>query len=117
MIKSFRHLRNPLLQLHFLLLFMLYYTGSSFFSHIHIIDGQPIAHSHPFAASNSHEHTSAEFSLLTVVTNFSATEVILSMSITAFWVIISAFGISKAITTVLFYYNQSSFLRPPPCFN
>lgn len=114
MMKSFRHFRNTWLQLHFLLLFVVYYAGSNFFSHTHSIDGEVVAHSHPFAGSGGHHHTSVECSIISLVTHFTATESALPVSISMFLILIASFGICYVLDKVSFYFNHSHFLRPPP---
>lgn len=114
MINSFRHLRNPWLQLHFLLLFVVYYAGSNFFVHSHRIDGKAVAHSHPFAGTNDHHHTTAEFSVLSLVTHFSATAAVMAIAATTFRLVVSILGSFDTSNRLSFYFNRSNFLRPPP---
>ena len=116
MMKSFRHLRNTWLQLHFLLLFVVYYAGSSFFSHTHTIDGQSVTHSHPFAGSNGHHHTTAEFSIISVLSHFSAMQGADSIQLASFWLLIAAFLTPALAKPVFYYFNRTHFLRPPPRF-
>ncbi|KAB2829487.1 MAG: hypothetical protein F9K10_00115 [Paludibacter sp.] len=114
MMNSFRHLRNTWLQLHFLLLFVVYYAGSNFFAHTHSIDGKPVAHSHPFAGSNGHQHTTAEFSVLSLLTHFSATPTTVCTAVAAFRVVVAILGKYDSISRLTFYFHRSNFLRPPP---
>lgn len=114
MMNSFRHFRNPWLQLHFLLLFVVYYAGSNFFAHTHTIDGEKVVHSHPFAGTNGHHHTTAEFSTLTLVSHFSATAAAMVISAITFRVVISILEIFTTTNQLGFYFNHTNFLRPPP---
>jgi hypothetical protein len=114
MMNSFRHLRNPWLQLHFLLLFVVYYAGSNFFAHTHTIDGQRVAHSHPFAGTSGHHHTTAEFSTLSLVSHFSATATVMVTAATSFRVVVSVLEIFKTTNQLGYYFKRSHFLRPPP---
>lgn len=112
--KSFQHLRNPWLQLHFLLWFVVYYAGSNFFTHTHQFEGRSVVHSHPFNDSNGHKHTTAEFSVISALTHFIAT--------TSGWVTIAGtFRVNFKIlaspalaSSVLSAVLCIHFLRPPP---
>lgn len=112
--KSFRHLRNRWVQLHFLLLFVVYYAGINFFPHTHIIDGKSIVHSHPFSASNSHHHTSAEFTLLSDLTHYSLIDTTLTFMLVANGLLLAIFRIKGSTEPISFYFNTRPFLRPPP---
>ncbi len=116
MMNSFRHLRNNWLQLHFLLLFVVYYAGSSFFTHTHTIDGQSVTHSHPFEGTNGHHHTTAEFSIISVLSHFTTTQWADSTQLALFWLLIAAFLTPALAKPVLYYFNRTYFLRPPPTF-
>ncbi len=45
------------------LLFIAYMGGITFFTHIHIVNGVTIAHSHPYQQGSEHEHSTTEFEL------------------------------------------------------
>lgn len=45
-------------------LFVSYYACSTLFYHTHIIDGEPITHSHPYIPSANHCHTGATAHLI-----------------------------------------------------
>lgn len=40
------------------LLFVFYYAGSNFFSHIHTVDGVKVVHSHPYSGDGKQHHHS-----------------------------------------------------------
>ena len=60
------------------LLFIIYYSNVSFFTHVHIEQGATIVHAHPFAASNGgagHQHGSlAEIQLYHVLSTIVAAD-------------------------------------------
>ena len=52
-----------------LILFCWYYTGSNFSSHIHVMNGKSIAHSHP-CASKTHSHNTQQLTAIALLTHF-----------------------------------------------
>ncbi|MDD3196614.1 MAG: hypothetical protein PHU68_12595 [Paludibacter sp.] len=114
MMKSFRHLRNRWVQLHFLLLFVVFYAGINFFPHTHTIDGKSYVHSHPFSESNSHQHTSAEFTVLSVLAHSSLLKTCISYLPVAYGLLLAIFRIKGSTEPISFYFHNRLFLRPPP---
>ena len=114
MMKSFRHLRSTVFQLQFLLLFAIHYTGIRFFPHTHIVDNQLIVHSHPLSSATDHEHTSAELSLINILSHLQAFSSINGLRsllpLTDGFVFVSF----PFIESVSCYFRHSFFLRPPP---
>lgn len=49
-------------------LYLSYYCSATLFIHTHIVDGEPITHSHPYSGGNSsnpgHSHSGASFMLI-----------------------------------------------------
>ena len=45
-------------------LFIVYYSSISLFMHVHVENGTTIVHSHPYKPGTEHEHTTAEFQLI-----------------------------------------------------
>jgi hypothetical protein len=58
-----------------LILFCGYFVSITFFSHIHIVDGVPVVHSHPFRHNSSnapvnHQHSENSFILIHFISHF-----------------------------------------------
>lgn len=53
-----------------LILFCWYYYSINFSSHIHIVNGTSVAHSHPGATQN-HSHSEAQFATIDILASFS----------------------------------------------
>lgn len=53
----------------FLLIFGWYFASINLFSHIHIVNGQSIVHSH-FGGNTSHEHSNSEYTVIDLLSNF-----------------------------------------------
>jgi len=60
----------------FLLLFLAFFGSNNLFSHVHIVDGVALAHSHPFRHGEnrmpSHTHTPVGFLYIYFMLNFNA---------------------------------------------
>ena len=55
-----------------LMIFMTYYIMMSFYTHVHLVNGIMIVHSHPF--SHYHDHTSSQTLVLHFMTLFQSLE-------------------------------------------
>lgn len=62
-----------------LILFCWYYTGSNFSSHLHVINGKSIAHSHPGAAEG-HSHSTKQLATIDLLTHFQSEEPVVHYS-------------------------------------
>lgn len=87
------------------------------FTHVHVVNGVRIVHSHPYSESSGHQHTTQEFVLLAGISHLNALP---SPS--------SVFEFRDYSTTVYIYINYRIgdkqmapvplyFLRAPPAFN
>ena len=47
-----------------LILFISYLASITFFTHVHVVNGVTIVHSHPFKKDSPHSHTTVEFQLI-----------------------------------------------------
>ena len=47
-----------------IMIFVAYHVSLFSFTHIHIVDGSAVTHSHPFTGNSNHCHSSAEFSFI-----------------------------------------------------
>ena len=52
-----------------LLVFLCYYSSIRFFSHVHIVNGNSIVHSH-FGGSSEHDHSDSEYTLIDILSEF-----------------------------------------------
>ena len=52
-----------------LLVFLCYYSSIRFFSHVHIVNGNSIVHSH-FGGSSDHNHTDSEYTVIDILSQF-----------------------------------------------
>ena len=46
----------------------------SLFTHTHVVNGVTIVHSHPYKSGAEHEHTTAEFQLIHILSNVTTVE-------------------------------------------
>ena len=46
------------------ILFISYLASITFFTHVHVVNGVTIVHSHPFKKDSPHSHTTVEFQLI-----------------------------------------------------
>jgi len=102
-------------------IFMTYVCFITFFTHVHIVNGVTIVHSHPFKSDANgdplHEHTGAEIQLIHTLSTFFSTGLIVLL------IILGVFGLKKKtqpLREYLFhprlYSEGPSRLRPPPSF-
>ena len=102
-------------------LFILYFCNLSFFTHLHIINGVTIVHSHPYQTDSegnpTHNHSTKEIQLIDALSTFySVGAFVLSVTSLLFnlW--------QKDLSTPYFFHfygaSQASCLRlrAPPCF-
>ena len=52
-----------------LLLFCCYYSGISMFSHVHIINGASVVHSH-LGGNAEHEHSESQYAIIDILSHF-----------------------------------------------
>lgn len=68
---------NGILKFLFPVIFAGYIGMISFYTHVHVVNGTTVVHSHPFHKNtegrSSHSHTPIEFRLIQVLTSFSLT--------------------------------------------
>ena len=55
-------------------LFLSYIGCISLFTHTHVVNGVTIVHSHPYQSGGGHEHTTAEFQLIHLLSNITTPE-------------------------------------------
>jgi len=72
-----------------LILFLGYYSSITFFTHIHIINGVTIVHSHPFNSdkggeSSNSPHSNKELQIIQLLSDFFTTAVSLSFTVILF---------------------------------
>ena len=56
-----------------LLLFVCYYSGISLFSHVHIVNGSSIVHSH-LGSEAGHEHSDSQYAVIDFLSQFQSEE-------------------------------------------
>lgn len=101
------------------IIFIIYASSITFFTHTHVINGVTIVHSHPYQSNDdgalSHNHTGAEIQLIhTLSTFFSVAVIVLS-------ILLGLLSLRKSFIqpkTYLFILQEPvwglSRLRPPP---
>ena len=52
-----------------LLLFCCYYSGISMFSHVHLVNGSSIVHSH-LGGGNEHSHSDSQYAVIDMLSHF-----------------------------------------------
>ena len=52
-----------------LIIFCCYYCGISMFSHVHIVHGTSVAHSH-LGGSAEHDHSDSQYAVIDILSNF-----------------------------------------------
>lgn len=109
------------LKIIFSVIFLLYFSSITFFTHSHVINGVTIVHSHPFAEDNEgkplHQHTGAEIQLINILSVFFSAAVIISI------IALLLPPLIKVVTHTGYIYKLfscirvgQSRLRPPPSF-
>lgn len=103
----------------FLILFVCYYSGITFFPHAHTHNHTTFVHSHPYKkdcnGNANHTHTKGELILIAGLSNLLITAVIT----TAAWVVLTALFCREVGTTIINSQLLGAFkerfnLRPPP---
>lgn len=61
---------RSILTIVFVILFLSYYGGATFFTHTHIFKEGRVTHSHPYLPSGHHTHTSMGFQQIDHLTHF-----------------------------------------------
>ncbi len=74
---------NKFISMLLLALFLSYHVSITMFVHTHIVDGVPIAHSHPFTSSN-HSHSSSQIVVIGQLSSFQGLETVANNEITVF---------------------------------
>ena len=102
----------------FLFLFIGFFVSITAFTHVHIVDGIKIVHSHPYSHDKSgkplHEHNGDSYLLITLLDNFIAAGFILSINLCGPWPVKTEL---KFIRIRSLYHRITSFsdpLRGPP---
>lgn len=112
---------NTIIKIILPVIFIVYASSITFFTHSHIVNGVTIVHSHPFQKSNdglpSHEHTGAEIQLIHTLSSFSSTGLIV-LSVILGLIPVRRIVLQPKIYLFLFesYTGGLSRLRPPPSF-
>jgi len=107
-----------LIRYSFFLIFVGYYLSITFFTHSHVVLGITIVHSHPYKSGTTnhpikHQHTTDEFILIQLLSEFLTTLVFFAILFNLFPFIIKSFLIKEKF--VLIYTILSSLrLRAPP---
>lgn len=99
------------------LIFTIYLGGVSLFTHVHIVNGSTIVHSHPNNAPG-HAHTDGEFNVLELITHFYAGSDavhILNLDGPVFVCVLTV--VSDCFTGLVSRLPDAVFLRGPPLFS
>ena len=67
-IERMRHIRTYSASF-LLILFCCYYSGISMFSHVHIINGASVVHSH-LGGTAEHDHTASQYAVIDILSHF-----------------------------------------------
>lgn len=108
----------------FLVIIISYFSTTTFCSHIHIIDGELIIHSHIFVEGNNddgtdtgskHQHTQNEIQIIQILSVFHSTDnVVQIIEIGRPLSKVYNLEIPVEITESKQYTPRSYYLRPPP---
>ncbi len=63
-----------------LVLFCCYYSGISMFSHVHIVNGSSIVHSH-LGGGADHDHSDSQYAVIDILSNFQSESAVDSCSV------------------------------------
>ena len=95
-----------------LAIFAWYWSGVTLFSHEHLVDGQRVMHSHPFAG-NSHNHSSSQIQTISYLAMFIALAAPMSYALCKFDGFKSEIAIN--LTEKVVIANKAAYsLRAPP---
>lgn len=98
-------------------MFIAYIGSITFFTHSHIVNGVTIVHSHPFKGDADHEHTTAEFELIQLLSSIYITgAVILSLLLALLPVAIRIAPFIPPAVSLRSEREPNTPLRAPPAF-
>nr|WP_300698392.1 hypothetical protein [Bacteroides sp.] len=96
----------------FLVLFIIYQTSISAFTHIHYINGVLITHSHPF--HTTHSHSSTSFSSIGYLSTFFSPNVDVCGNLHPMRALLAVLKADKATPTIKGEVIRTLSLRAPP---
>ena len=111
MLQRFRYLIRCFL----LILFLGYTAGITLFTHLHVVNGISIVHSHPFKKDIHHTHTAVEFELIQMLNHYVSTNPPSAVVVFVFIVLFTFTLVAKPISRI----SQTPYfglvgLRAPP---
>lgn len=116
------HLRRIGSGILFLSIFVFYYTGITFFPHVHRYGHEILVHSHPYKkdcnGNPNHTHTNVEIILIAGLSNFTTTAIVLSALMGILSVVLYRnpyVHVANAVS--LGNYKKLFNLRSPPAFS
>ena len=96
-----------------LLVFLCYYSSIRFFSHVHIVNGNSIVHSH-FGGSAEHNHSDSEYTVIDILSQFHSDSMTDSNHTEAPFFLLSEVCIGKEQHTLISSIPDSCTRRGPP---
>ncbi|WP_294585541.1 hypothetical protein [uncultured Bacteroides sp.] len=96
----------------FLVLFIIYQTSISAFTHIHYIDGVLITHSHPF--NGTHSHSTTSFSVIGFISALYSPKVDACENLHPMRALLAVLKVDPATPTVKGEVIRALSLRAPP---
>ena len=111
MLQRFKYLIRYFL----LILFLGYTAGITLFTHLHVVNGISIVHSHPFKKDIQHTHTALEFELIQMLNHYVSTNPPAAVVVFVFIVLFTFILVTKPISrTYQTPYYGLAGLRAPP---
>ena len=111
-IKTMRHIRKYS-ALVLLVLFSCYYSGISMFSHVHIVNGTSLVHSH-LGGGSEHNHSDSQYAVIDILSNFQSEGVVECYSAETSFFLLSENLIGYLSPLFLMEEYAALSLRGPP---
>jgi len=103
--------RRIILKVFLFLLFVGYFCAANMFSHIHVLNGQTLTHSHPYR--DGHTHNTNEFQLIQDLTHLSFFDDFIEISFQVVEIQLQKEKYHKQETYVYQTYRKYSGRSPP----
>ena len=84
--------------------------------HVHYIDDQIIAHSHPFSPKTDHQHSTNDIQLIQQISHFNSIEASFGLQLVIFAACLIFLLAEKTQKNRLNKYRRRLLCRPPPVF-
>ena len=96
-----------------LAIFCCYLSGISLFSHVHIVNGASIVHSH-FGGGSEHNHSDSQFAVIDILSHFQSEAAADIVAVCTPFFITSDLHTDYSAPGILIGYSSALSLRGPP---